>query len=341
MIRIIILLLFFAFPTSLFAQNNGSGDHASNVVFEQYKQAFLSQDIEQVMALYAQDAILITPDGTTYKGPDEIRATYKKAFNYFPDSLTFQPRQFVVEGQLIYHVSSIRVGESGEKIVPFSAETIFVNKGKIGYHTIAEYYPESDIEPPVALGIPNNWTPQTSSLPRDFAPNLYEGIADYAFAPGMFAPEKEDYFTYVMVLYLPIETDVSRNKLERDLETYFDGLAALTVPGFNKNNAETKVDQFFDSLATRHSVPEDSLRANVKLKPVAGDSNWEKSYNGSMSIYEGMIANKPIALNTKVRLHKCPGSDYQTVFLEMSPQQYSHQLWKTLDEMARQWQCPQ
>ncbi len=157
----------------------------------------------------------------------------------------------------------------------------------------------------------------------------------------MFEPEAADYFTYSMVFWLPLDTDVSRKKLQKDLETYFDGLAAEAVPGLNRDNARTKVAQLFDSLATRYSVPEKHFRSNVELEPVAGDAKWEKSYDGNIHIYEGIIAHENIKLNTKVRLQKCQIAGYQVIFLEVSPQSYSHQLWIPLDEMARQWHCPE
>ena len=157
----------------------------------------------------------------------------------------------------------------------------------------------------------------------------------------MFIQDKEDYFTYVMVLWLPLDTDVGEQKLEKDLEKYFDGLAAVSMPGINKSNAGEKVAQLFDSLATRYSKPQTDLRAKVDLNPMAGDSKWEKNYQGSIKLYEGMVAHKPLELKTKVRLQKCEDSEYRVVFLEVSPRPYTHQLWNPLDQMAREWQCPE
>lgn len=336
--KTIILMLILSLPLGLFAQNRGPGNLSSDLIYEKYEEAFLSRNLEQVMALYAQDAIMLTTDGSTFKGREQIESAYKGAFNYLPDSLGFETQSYVFEENFVHHVYSMWDTKSGEQLVPFSSETILLEKEKIKYHSIAQYYPE--VEVPVSLKLPENWTSQTSLLPRHFAPDLYKGIVDYAFAPGMFEPKEEDYFTYAMVFWLPPDTDVSREKLQKDLETYFDGLAAEAVPGITESNAPRKIDQLFDSLATKHSVSKDKLRATVKLELIAPAPNWEKSYIGYMNIYEGLVAHQPVKLNTKLHLTHCQVSDHQVIFLEISPQPYSHRTWNHLKEMFRQWQCP-
>lgn len=335
----LIFLLILSLPVYLFSQEKPAESESSDLIFERYNESFLAQSLEQIIELYAQDAIMITQDGTTFNGQDEIRLAYEGAFNYLPDSLSPETLSLTIEKNLFHHVYSMWDGESGEQLVPFSSETVLLDKGKIKYHTIAQYYPE--IESPVSLSLPENWTDQTSLLPRHFAPDLYEGIADYAFAPGMFDPEADDYFTYAMVFWLPIDTDVSRQKLQQDLEVYFDGLAAAALPGINRDNANKKVDQLFDSLATKHSVSKGNLRANVILEPASGKPDWEKSYKAGMNIYEALAAHTPIKLNSRINLKKCQASGHRVIYLEISPQPFSHRTWNTLDEMARQWKCPE
>lgn len=339
----ILLLLIFSLSISVSAQEEYNDDNSSDMVYKQYEQAFLSQNIEKIIELYAQDAIIVvSPGGNTFKGKKDIRAAYAQAFSYYPDSLSFKTFEYTTEDNLVHHTFSILNKVSGEELIPFSTETILITGGKIKYHTVAEYYPDMNIEPPFPLSVPKDWNSQTSALPRYFAPNLYEGVADYAFAPGMFQPNKKDHFTYAMVLWVPIGTNVNREELEEDLEIYFDGLAAVGMPEINSNNAETKVNQLFDSLATQHAVAEDDLRASVKLTPFTGeDEQWNKIYAGTMNIYEGMAAHERIKLNIRVRLQKCPYAGHQVIFLQASRQPYSHDLWKPLNEMARQWQCPE
>lgn len=327
---------------SLYAQSGHQGvEITTDEVYEQYEEAFFSKDIRQMLKVYAENAILVTSDGKSHKGLEEIRKIYEVAFRNFPTGLTFQPLLQVAEERLVHRVHKIKSEKTGETIVPFSAETFLVENGKIKYHTIADYYPELDVEAPVALAVPEGWKAQTSPLPRYFAPGVYHGVADYAFAPGMFQPHDEDYFTYAMVFWLPIETQVDRQKLEEDLETYFDGLALAGDPGRDWERVDEIIPKFFDSLSTRLSVPQDSVRANVELAPVPGDGKWKEGFNGSLRIYDAMAAHQSVELNTRVRLQKCPASGYRAVFLEISPQPYTHELWNRLDEMAREWQCPE
>src|SRR5262249_32272032 len=55
---------------------------------------------------------------------------------------------------------------------------------------------ESLLPPP-----PQGWRTEHFTLPPDFAPDIeVHGVEDLLFAPGMFAPESDSYFSYVLAL---------------------------------------------------------------------------------------------------------------------------------------------
>lgn len=72
---------------------------------------------------------------------------------------------------------------------------------------------------------PQNWRTERLTLPPDFAPELeMRGIEDLAFAPGMFVPDSDSYFSYVLALRFEGELEVDEAYLTRFLELYYRGL---------------------------------------------------------------------------------------------------------------------
>jgi hypothetical protein len=72
---------------------------------------------------------------------------------------------------------------------------------------------------------PAGWRSERLSLPPDFAPELeWRGVEDLLFAPGMFAPDSDSYFSYVLALRIESELEVDESFLEDFLEKYYRGL---------------------------------------------------------------------------------------------------------------------
>lgn len=98
-------------------------------------QAFKAGDVEANMADYAEDAMLITADGTL-KGRPQIRSLFEQIFaNMFPPgsaSLTLAKQ--VVEGEIPYILWS---GSSAHYNAPFCTDTFVMRDGKIVAQTFA------------------------------------------------------------------------------------------------------------------------------------------------------------------------------------------------------------
>ncbi len=85
-------------------------------------QAFGADDVEAIMADYAEDAVLITPDGAL-KGHAQIRSLFAQIFaNMFPpDSTSLNLAKQVVEGEITYILWS---GSSVHYNAPLATDTI-------------------------------------------------------------------------------------------------------------------------------------------------------------------------------------------------------------------------
>ena len=98
-------------------------------------QAFGTGDVETIMADYAEDAVLITPDGAL-KGHAQIRSLFAQIFAdmFPPDSTSFNLAKQVVEGEIAYILWS---GSSPHYNAPFATDTFVMRDGKIVAQTFA------------------------------------------------------------------------------------------------------------------------------------------------------------------------------------------------------------
>ncbi len=78
----------------------------------------------------------------------------------------------------------------------------------------------------IPLEAPEGWKGETISLPPGFAPGMkLKGTEKIRFAPGMFKPESESFFSYVFVFRLGPKQDLSLKTVENEILVYYRGLA--------------------------------------------------------------------------------------------------------------------
>lgn len=108
------------------------------------------------------------------------------------------------------------------------------------------------------------WGTETIHLPPSFAPELPAGVESLHFAPGMFEPEADDFWTYTFMLELEGPAP-DQAQLQGWLELYYDGLltsvaasagrdigadpATATVQRTGARSFELEVD-FIDAFVT-------------------------------------------------------------------------------------------
>jgi ketosteroid isomerase-like protein len=98
-------------------------------------QAFRAGDVEAIMADYAKDAVLITPDGPL-KGHAQIRSLFEKVFSSMlpPSSTSLNLAKQIVEGEMAYILWS---GSSALYNAAFCTDTFVMRDGKIVGQTFA------------------------------------------------------------------------------------------------------------------------------------------------------------------------------------------------------------
>jgi hypothetical protein len=79
---------------------------------------------------------------------------------------------------------------------------------------------------PFEFDSPKNWRAERIAFPLGFAPELkHSGFEELRFAPGMFNPKSNTYWTYVFFWWIEGEVTIDRTQMERDLKNYYLGLS--------------------------------------------------------------------------------------------------------------------
>ena len=86
-----------------------AGAESTEVVVGRHVQAFLANDVDAIMADYAEDALLCAPEGA-FRGHAELRAFFERVLPAFPaGATTLDIKQQIVDGELFYVVWSVLV----------------------------------------------------------------------------------------------------------------------------------------------------------------------------------------------------------------------------------------
>ena len=103
-------------------------------VFDRHFKDFKENNLDGIIADYAEDATLITPNGT-YTGLTEIKANFEQAFKLFPkDSSTYETIQTVVKNDIAYTIWKCKTPKLE---LSFATDTFIIQDGKIVRQTFA------------------------------------------------------------------------------------------------------------------------------------------------------------------------------------------------------------
>ncbi|MBI1372868.1 MAG: hypothetical protein GC159_08920 [Phycisphaera sp.] len=161
------------------------------------------------------------------------------------------------------------------------------------------------------LEAPAGWASERIELPPSFAPELgLKGAEEIRFAPGMFKPGEEDFFSYVLVFTLTDPPQLTRDRIGKELLTYYRGLAKAVSRG------KIAVDGF--SIA----VEPDEAKAEAEATA--------KRYVATLKWIEPFKTSKAQTLRIEVRVWATPKDGRTYMFLCISPQQAEHAIWATM-----------
>jgi hypothetical protein len=113
---------------------NPISEDKTKQVLEHHWQAFTQNNMEEVMADYTEESVLITPNAT-FKGLDEIRKNFESAFITFPsDKTSFQLSKSVIDRDVAYILWQAKTPTLN---LTYATDTFVIRDGKIIRQTYA------------------------------------------------------------------------------------------------------------------------------------------------------------------------------------------------------------
>jgi ketosteroid isomerase-like protein len=119
--------------TSQDAANSISEDKTKQVL-DHHWEAFIQNKLDEVMADYTEEAVLITPDAT-FKGLEQIRKNFEDAYRKFPTNKTvFKLNKRVIDRDVAYILWQAKTPTFN---LTYATDTFIIRNGKIIIQTYA------------------------------------------------------------------------------------------------------------------------------------------------------------------------------------------------------------
>ncbi len=165
----------------------------------------------------------------------------------------------------------------------------------------------------VDIETPKGWRTETLSLPTGFAKDMkLTGFEEVRFAPGMFRPDAEDFFTYCFVFCLPGQNPPDEKTLTAELLKYYRGLAVAVT---RRSGIDVKPDSF-----------------TLTITPV---KDSKKKSRAVMTWLEPFATQKPQTLNLEIESVLESSIKGCLLKIAVSPKPSDAEVWKPMRKMLK------
>jgi hypothetical protein len=163
----------------------------------------------------------------------------------------------------------------------------------------------------------NGWQRETIPFPLPFAPSIpYQGVEELRFAPGMFDGHSPELWTYGFVWAIKGSTVFTSERLNQDLQVYFEGLI---------RSREKKADMR-------------AIRVHAALKQIPSSVPGRLKFSGPVESFDPFATHQPIHLNVVTEVVTCSHGS-SLVSFKISPQPSGHEVWTQLAEAMAGFKC--
>jgi len=176
----------------------------------------------------------------------------------------------------------------------------------------AEPQPQPELMPPT----PADWRFERIDFPLSFAPDIkYKGFEELRFAPGMFKPESDTYFTYVFAMKITDDVTLDAPALQSLLETYFRGLCRTVAK-------EKKFDI-------------DTSKITAQVRADQPDAAPARHFRAAVESFDPFVTGKSLTLNLEMIVIDTSRTDHR-IFAAISPKPTDSPIWKLLRTLKDQ-----
>ncbi|MFT4688354.1 MAG: hypothetical protein ACI9OD_000551 [Limisphaerales bacterium] len=163
---------------------------------------------------------------------------------------------------------------------------------------------------PFEFDSPKNWRAERIAFPLGFAPELkHSGFEELRFAPGMFNPKSNTYWTYVFFWWIEGEVTIDRTQMERDLKNYYLGLSK--------------------TVGRSRKLVIDPEKISAQLKPAKDQPAKESApiFTGTLKTYDAFATGDLLELNVEISKRYFPDLKRTCYFFALSPKPISAPAW--------------
>jgi hypothetical protein len=161
------------------------------------------------------------------------------------------------------------------------------------------------------------WRGEQMKVPPRFAPGMtWKGSEDIRFAPGMYRPESEMFFTYAFVMLLDEGAEVSQEAIQGESLLYFQGLARAVMRG---KRMPVDTDTFVLKLEEAKAAQEKSAHGETT------------TFTGTLDWIEPFATQAPQQLYLQITTWK--HGLKTALFFAVSPKAPDHRNWNELQRI--------
>lgn len=166
------------------------------------------------------------------------------------------------------------------------------------------------------LEAPENWQSEIIPFPLGFAQDIdFVGFEDLRFSPGWPDSTSQNFWAYMFVWYIEMDSPMTENKLTESFNSYYDGLMGVDV-----NNA-------------------DSTNSNQLDKTYCLFIKTNEGFTGKMRVYDRFFTKDYLTLNIRVKESFCPKTNKQIIYCEISPKDFDNSVWEIFKEVKLKVKC--
>ncbi len=172
-----------------------------------------------------------------------------------------------------------------------------------------------------------DWKGERIALPPRFAPTMkLTGIEEIRFAPGMFQAQSDSFFSYAFVFSVVKEQELTPTVIQREILTYYRGLAESVLKGKDKAVEADKFTFKLEPIQEAIGRPE-AIPATTKIAQYSGELTW----------VEPFVTAKPQVLHFELQSWADPGTARNYLFVCTSPKvrRESEGVWRELRAIRR------
>lgn len=164
------------------------------------------------------------------------------------------------------------------------------------------------------------WQYERLAFPLTFAPDLkYEGFEELRFAPGMFNPQSDTYFTYIFAVRLEGKHKIDSDFVQTFLFKYYRGLC--------------------EAVGADRDPPLDLEKISVSVKKGEDQRTGAAVFLCEVVMFDAFVTGKPLTLNIEIVAADDPHAKSTCLFALASPKPKSEKIWKLLYGLRPRFTC--